>query len=214
MTAHTTILATSTGPYVFWITSRGAGIAALILSSLSVSLGLLMAGGRGRTRRADMRVAHEALALSTLAALVIHGLSLLGDGYLHPSLADVAIPFAGSYRTVWTAAGIIAFWSLAILGLSYYLRAKIGAQRWRSLHRLTAVAWILGIVHSLGDGTDAGQTWFLAMTATVVAPAVLLLLIRHLRPAGLRGAPAQPLPRHTGRGVGAPASEMQGAGSR
>ena len=176
----TNILATAVGPHLYWITSRAAGSAALILSSISVSVGLLMGGRLLKRRGLDLRVSHEALSLATLTALLIHGLSLLGDGYLHPSLGDIAIPFLSSYKTIWTATGIIAFWAMLVLGLSYYARARIGVQRWRILHRFTALAWILGLVHALGEGTDAGQTWFLAMTAVVVAPALLLLLTRGL----------------------------------
>ncbi len=178
--SHTSILATAVGPHLFWITSRAAGIAALILSSLSVCLGLLM-GGRMLPRRGpELRVAHEALSLAALLTLVVHGLSLLGDGYVHLSLGDIAIPLLGSYKTLWTSTGIIAFWMLALLGLSYYARGRIGVERWRKLHRLTALAWILGIAHSLGEGTDAGQAWFLAMTAIVTVPALGLLIARHL----------------------------------
>jgi sulfoxide reductase heme-binding subunit YedZ len=75
------------------------------------------------------------------------------------------------------------------LGLSYYARAKIGVQRWRVLHRFTALAWVLGLAHSLGEGTDAGQVWFLAMTAIVVAPALVLLVGRWLRLPKPAGAP-------------------------
>jgi sulfoxide reductase heme-binding subunit YedZ len=174
------ILATAVGPHLYWITSRAAGSAALILSSISVSVGLLMGGRLLKRRGLDLRVTHEALSLATLGALLIHGLSLLGDGFLHPSLGDVAIPFLSPYKTIWTASGIIAFWAMLVLGLSYYARARIGVQRWRVLHRFTALAWILGLIHSLGEGTDAGQTWFLAMTALVVAPALVLLLTRWL----------------------------------
>jgi len=178
MIAPLSVVATAVGPHLYWITSRAAGIAALLLSSLSLCIGLLMGAGIVKGHRQELRVAHEALSLATLTALLLHGLSLLGDGYLHPSLGDVAIPFLGSYETLWTSTGIVAFWLLAVLGLSYYARARIGVQRWRALHRLTALAWILGLVHSLGEGTDAGQAWFLAMAAIVVAPAIALLVLR------------------------------------
>jgi hypothetical protein len=94
---------------------------------------------------------------------------------------------------------------MLLLGLSYYARARIGPRRWRMLHRFTALAWILGLVHALGEGTDAGQAWFEAMTAIVVLPAIALLVARWLdvrphrpraRGAGPRGARAQqPGPR-------------------
>jgi len=185
----TSILATAVGPHLFWITSRAAGIAALVLSSLSVCIGLMMGGGIVKRQRLELRVTHEALALATLGALLVHGLSLIGDSYLHPSLADVSIPFVSGYMTLWTSMGIVAFWMLAILGLSYYARTRIGVQRWRVLHRFTALAWILGIAHSLGEGTDAGQAWFLAMTGIVVVPTLVLLIIRHLGSARASAGP-------------------------
>jgi methionine sulfoxide reductase heme-binding subunit len=174
-------LATAVGPHLFWMTSRAAGIAALLLSSVSVCVGLLMGGRLLARRRPELRVTHEALSLATLAALVVHGLTLLGDSYVNPSLGDIAIPFLSGYKTFWTSVGIIAFWALLVLGLSYYARGRIGVQRWRKLHRFAALAWILGLAHSLGEGTDAGQAWFLASVAIVVVPALALLLGRLLR---------------------------------
>jgi sulfoxide reductase heme-binding subunit YedZ len=174
------LLATATGPHIFWITSRAAGIAALVISSLSVCVGLLMGGRMLKGRGPDLRATHEALSLAALGALLVHGLALIGDKYLHPSLADVAIPFLSSYKTLWTSMGIVAFWAMLILGFSYYARARIGVQRWRRLHRFTVLAWAFGLAHSLGEGTDAGQAWFLAMTAIVVLPALVLLGVRWL----------------------------------
>jgi methionine sulfoxide reductase heme-binding subunit len=196
--AQLTSTATAVAPHLYWLTSRAAGIAALILSSLSVCIGLSMGGRLLRGRTLDLRVVHEALSLATLVALAVHGLALLGDSYIKMSFTDVAVPFASSYKTLWTSAGIVAFWALAALGVSYYARRRIGAARWRTLHRFTALAWILGIVHSLGEGTDAGQTWFLVMTAIVVVPALGLLATRWLtapgrqQPAARRERRSQP----------------------
>ena len=173
---------TDPGPHLFWITSRAAGNLALVLSSVSVGLGLLMATRELKHRGPDLRIVHETLSLVTIVALGVHGISLIGDRFMHPTLANVLIPFSWSYKTGWVSAGIIAAWAMVLLGPTYYFRRRIGATRWRSLHRLVAVAWIAGVVHALGMGTDAGQTWFLVMTSTVVGPAALLLLARWLKP--------------------------------
>lgn len=173
-------IATAMAPHLFWIASRAAGIVALVLSSVSVCVGLLLGGRLARRHRPELRVTHEALSLATLVALIVHGLALLGDGYLRPSLGDIAIPLLSGYRTLWTSMGIVAFWAMLALGLSFYARTRIGAQRWRKLHRFVALAWALGLAHSLGEGTDAGQAWFLAMTAAVAVPASLLLIARTL----------------------------------
>lgn len=164
--------------HIFWITSRAAGVIVLLASSAAVTLGLLMGGRLLKGRSTQLRVTHEALSLATLGALVVHAGALLGDGYLSPSLADVTLPFASSYERVWTTTGIVAGWLFDVLGLSYYARGRIGPARWRRLHRFTALAWILGVVHALAEGTDAGTAWFLVAAAAAVLPAGALLVAR------------------------------------
>src|SRR3954447_17185660 len=177
--------------HLFWITSRAAGIAAPLLSSAAVCVGLLF-GGKLVKGRPDLRHLHEALSLATIVALVVHAVSLLGDSFLSPSLPDITIPFVSGYQRGWTTLGIVAGWALIALGLSYYVRDRIGQQRWKKLHRFTALAWAAGVVHSLGEGTDAGATWFLAATAIAVVPALVLLVVRHW---------AMPSPEGAAKGV-------------
>jgi len=179
-------------PHLFWITSRAAGFVALVLASLAVSLGLLMSTKLLKGRTTDLRAAHDTLALGTIVAIVVHGVSLLGDQYLHPSILDIAVPFASSYKTLWTSIGIVGGWGLTLLGLSYYARRWVGAVRWRKLHRFTALAWLAGLVHALGEGTDAGQVWFLGMVALVAIPALALLVTRLARSGSGAGMPAGP----------------------
>jgi methionine sulfoxide reductase heme-binding subunit len=186
------MLAVDTGPHLFWITSRAAGIAALLLSSAAVGVGVTMGGRLVRARGPDLRVTHEALSLATMAALAVHALSLLGDRFLKPSLADVTVPFASSYREPWMAIGLVGGWLLVLLGLSYYVRGRIGVPRWRVLHRFTALAWVLGIVHTLGEGTDTGQAWFLAAVAATTLPAAALAV---MRVSGTRRSAPPPTPR-------------------
>src|SRR5438309_7967048 len=118
-----TALATAVGPHLYWITSRAAGSAALILSSLSVCAGLLMGGRLLKRSGPELRVTHEALSLATIGALLVHGPSLLGDGFLHPSFGEISVPFLSGYETFWTALGIIAFW-VAAAARALLLRAR------------------------------------------------------------------------------------------
>jgi sulfoxide reductase heme-binding subunit YedZ len=164
--------------HVFWITSRAAGLVALLAASLAVTAGLLMSGGTLRGRTAQLRITHEALSLATMAALVLHAATLLGDSYFSPSLADITIPFVSGYQPLWTSMGIVAGWLFLALGLSYYARGRIGVARWRRLHRWTALAWVLGVVHGLMEGTDSGTAWFLAAAGAAVLPAAGLLIAR------------------------------------
>jgi len=178
-------------PHLFWITSRAAGGAALLLASASVAVGLMMSSRRQASNKRDLRAIHEALSLTTLAMVALHGVALLGDAFLAPGLTGIAIPFVGAYRPLWTGVGIIAGYGLAALGVSYYFRDRIGAARWRRAHRLTALFWLLAIGHTIGAGSDAAQLWFLIFGGVFVVPALLLLVLRWLGRAGESAATAR-----------------------
>jgi sulfoxide reductase heme-binding subunit YedZ len=167
-------------PHLLWITSRAAGGAALLLASAAVAVGLMVSSRRQGANKRDLRPIHEALSLSALAMVALHGLALLGDSYLHPGIAGIAVPFVSFYRPLWTALGIVSGYGLAVLGLSYYLRDRIGAARWRRLHRLTAVFWLAAVAHTIGAGTDAVEWWFLIACGCLVIPAAALLALRWL----------------------------------
>ncbi len=177
--------------YIWWLTSRAAGIVALGLVSLSVLLGLSMA--TKLLRRPGLVRLHEHLALVSLAAIALHGATLLGDGWLHPGIAGVLVPFTLHYRPLYTGLGIIAAYLAALLGLSFYARRRIGVRLWRRLHRATVLVWGLGVVHALGAGSDASALWLRVVMLTTGAPILFLTLVRVLerwRPPAQRRAVA------------------------
>lgn len=180
------------GIHVWWILSRGTGIAAILVAGISVMTGLL--AGRGRPLRLrrfpDIKPVHEAMSMATISLVLAHGLLLLGDPWLNPGVTGIAVPFQLDYRPFWTGIGVIAGWGIVLLGLSYYVRRWIGPNRWRVAHRFVAVFWILGIFHTFGSGTDSGELWLQIPVALTTLPALGLLAVRMLRrPAGTRKAP-------------------------
>jgi sulfoxide reductase heme-binding subunit YedZ len=192
-----------TGPdplhYAWWLAGRASGVVALCLVALSVGLGLAMAARvapRHMTRR--LRRLHEHVALVGLGAIATHGLTLLGDRWLHPGLTGIAVPFAMSYRPVATGLGIIAGYTAALLGLSFYVRRRIGPPLWRKLHRLTVVVYVLGVVHTLGAGTDAASPWLRALVLATALP-IVSLFARRLAPARRRPAEARGKSRTSSR---------------
>ena len=172
----------STDPthHLFWLSSRAFGVVALVLVSLSVGVGLALAGRVSRRPGLPGRLKrlHESLALAGLIAIVLHGLLLLGDSYLKPGIAGIAVPFVLTSQPVWTALGIIGGWLTAVIVGSFYVRRWIGVKVWRWLHRWTFAVYGLGIVHTLGSGTDAGSAWLLALIAITAAPIAILGTLR------------------------------------
>jgi methionine sulfoxide reductase heme-binding subunit len=164
----------------FWLVSRSAGVVALVTVAASVLIGLTLAAGLGGPppRRRALVAIHEQTALASLIAIAVHGLALLGDGFLKPGLAGIAIPFVIDFKPVFVGLGIIGGYLAAALGLSFYARRRIGGKRWRNLHRATPLVYVLGLIHTLGAGTDAGSTWLRAFMLATAVPAVALLVAR------------------------------------
>lgn len=188
--------------YGWWIAARASGLVALVLVTAAVLLGLTL-GGR-MTRRPGMarviKVVHEQTALAALVAIAVHGLTLLGDGWLRPTPVDLVVPLTLGYRPVFTGLGVIAAELAAVLGLSFYARRRLSPRRWRAAHRLTPVAYGLSVAHALGAGSDM-QGWVrIAVIASVVPVGILLLERVRARPASrpvraTRPAPAPAAPR-------------------
>jgi sulfoxide reductase heme-binding subunit YedZ len=164
-----------------WVTARAAGIAALLAASCSACLGLVSALRPQSTRgkRIEIAAAHEAVALVTIALIVVHAIALLADPVLKPGLAGLLIPGAAPFKALATALGQIAAYGMLGLGLSYYARKRLGTQRWRSAHRFIPAFWLLAVIHGLTVGTDAGQWWFVAGLGLPVVTAAALLCGRY-----------------------------------
>ncbi|MGZ5333132.1 MAG: ferric reductase-like transmembrane domain-containing protein [Solirubrobacterales bacterium] len=147
--------------HAWWLASRASGLVALGLVTASVALGLMMAGHLSRKPGANrvLSAIHEQTAVTGLVMIAVHGLTLLGDPWLNPGPSGIVLPFTMDYRPLWTGLGIIAGWSAAVLGLSFYFRKRIGPRLWRKAHRATIVVYALGVAHTLGAGTDATSPW-------------------------------------------------------
>ncbi|HEX8646748.1 MAG TPA: ferric reductase-like transmembrane domain-containing protein [Thermoleophilaceae bacterium] len=177
--------------YAWWLSSRAAGVVAFALIALSVILGLAMANRLVRGKA--VAKLHEHLALAGLVAIAVHGITLLGDSWLNPGFKGLLVPFAMEFKPVFTGLGIVGGYLAALLGLSFYMRRRIGAKRWRKMHRATVLVYVLGVIHTLGAGTDASAPWMRAVLLATGAPIVFLFLLRVLpEEAEAKPKPARP----------------------
>jgi sulfoxide reductase heme-binding subunit YedZ len=162
--------------HIWWLMSRASGIVALGLITASVGLGLSMSTKLLRGR--NIAGLHEQLSLAGLVAIVVHGVTLLGDPWLNPGVSGIAVPFTMGYRTAFTGLGIIGGYLAAALGLSFYIRRRIGAKLWRKLHRFTPVAYVLALVHTIGAGTDASTPWLRTFMLATAVPISIMFVLR------------------------------------
>jgi sulfoxide reductase heme-binding subunit YedZ len=170
------------GNYVWWLAGRSAGLVAMLLIAASVILGLAMAARviSPRRRRDAVRL-HQHLALLSLGAIAAHGLLLAADPWLKAGAKGILVPFAIGYRPLWTGLGVLGGYLAAVLGLSFYVRRRIGTRLWRRMHRFTVIVYVLSLVHALGSGTDASIPLVRYAMLSSAVPVLFLFALQRVR---------------------------------
>ncbi|MCY0877402.1 MAG: ferric reductase-like transmembrane domain-containing protein [Firmicutes bacterium] len=166
---------------VTWDIVRASGFVAYALVTLSVAFGLFMSLKVQSKRRWPRLINYELHQYTLLLAAfftVVHGVSAWIDPFMRFHWYEVLVPFMSHYRPVWIAWGIIAFYLGLLLGLSTWLRPRLGYRTWRILHYLSYAVFILATIHGLGTGSDTKTAWALAVYGASAGLVALLTLWR------------------------------------
>jgi predicted ferric reductase len=145
----------------WWYMGRASGFIAYGLLFMSVVLGLGISSRvfDGLLLRAWVYDLHQFLSIFVLLAMAFHALILLPDPYAEFSLAELAVPFASTYRPLAVGAGTIVLYGSAIVTLSSYLKRWIGQRLWRQLHYASFALFAGALIHGITAGTDTGEAW-------------------------------------------------------
>jgi predicted ferric reductase len=153
---------------ITWDVARAGGFTAYILLTLAVAVGLALSTQLQSPQRWPRLLnseLHNFLTLLSTIFVGIHVLAVWIDPFTRFSWSDVFIPFVSSYRTVWMAFGIVSLYLGIAIGISTWLRPRIGYTWWRRLHVLTLAVYALATIHLIGTGTDAQTWWGIAIYA-------------------------------------------------
>jgi sulfoxide reductase heme-binding subunit YedZ len=180
-----------------WALGRGTGIVALVIFTLALVLGIVTRSGRplptlGRFGAADL---HRTAALTGTGLIAVHVGSLLLDPYAQLRLVDLVVPFLGAYRPIWLGLGTLAVDLLAVITVVSLFRHRVGPRVFHAVHWATYLLWPVALVHSLGNGTDAGSAWF-RWLAVACSGAVLAAVFWRLLPSYV-GRGQRRIPRRT-----------------
>ncbi len=178
---------------VDWYAARAAGLAAYVLLSAVVVLGLTMAGRARLARwpRFAVEEVHRAGGLLVGCFVVVHVVTIAIDSYLPFPLASLVVPGLSTYRPLWVALGIVAAELLLALAFTNRYRNRLVPYAfWRRAHYLNFAVWLAATLHGLGSGTDRNAPWLLAIytvAASSVAAAIAWRFLR-LRPLAVPAA--------------------------
>jgi sulfoxide reductase heme-binding subunit YedZ len=156
---------------VDWYAARAAGIAAYLILTTVVCLGMTMAGRKQLKRwpRFALEDVHRFGGLLVGSLIVIHVATIAVDAYLPFSLTAIVVPLVASYRPIFTALGIVAAELLLALAITNRYRDRLPYAFWRRAHYLNLAIWTAATAHGLGSGTDRSTPWLLAIFAAAVA---------------------------------------------
>jgi predicted ferric reductase len=189
---------------IWWYLSRSSGIVAMVLLVLSLVWGVLLATRalRPYDRPAWLLDLHKWLGGTSIVMTALHLVGLVMDDYIHFGLTDLFVPGASDYQPVAMAIGVVSMYVLVAVQITSYMRKRLSARVWRSVHVLSyALVWSAAI-HAGMAGTDTTNRLYQGFAILLTMLAVAATIVRIVMPG--KGARAEA--RRPAQAVTEPAS--------
>ncbi len=140
-----------------WYVTRASGIIAFLLLWLSTVWGLAVSN---RILSPVLQAIfsfdfHEVLSLLAIGFTVLHMGVLLFDPYLPFTLTQILVPGISQYRNAWVGIGIVGFYLMLLVSLTFYTRRFTGHKTFKVLHYLSYASYLAVTLHSIFAGTDS-----------------------------------------------------------
>jgi methionine sulfoxide reductase heme-binding subunit len=142
---------------LWWYVTRSAAIIAYLLFWLSTVWGLAVPSRiiqpvLDQTYTFDF---HQFISLLAIGFALLHVLVLTLDRYLPYSTLQILIPFLSPYRPLWVGIGVISFYIILLVTVTFYLRTRIGMNTFRAIHIFSLLGYLGITLHGLYAGTDS-----------------------------------------------------------
>jgi predicted ferric reductase len=171
-----------------WLAARATGIAAFLLLTFQVALGLVLSHPTNKsTWKLSKRIFpwHEHLWVFVIAFLGVHVVTIVLDPYAGVGIDGALIPGLSSYRSSPVALGTMALYAFLLTAITARYTRLLPSGMWLSIHRLALLVWALSWLHGMLAGTDAsplGPMYVTSGLAIVAAGAYRYWASRQGRP--------------------------------
>jgi ferredoxin len=149
------------------------GFTSFFLIWLSVIWGLILRNGwlSTRLRHATIHGAHMIIAIMGLTLAWVHAMVQLAPPFASTHLVDVFVPFTNPTDQLGIGIAVISLEIMTAAALSVMIQRRMGFNRWRALHALNHVAFILLVLHIVISGSDVAPVpvWGAVLSAWVIA---------------------------------------------
>jgi sulfoxide reductase heme-binding subunit YedZ len=139
-----------------WYITRAAGLTAYLLLWLSTAWGLAVSSKilDSILHRSFTYDFHQFISLLSIGFIALHIIVLMFDQYLPYSLAQILVPFLSLYRPLWVGIGVVGFYLILLVTITFYMRSRIGMKAFRVIHVFSLIAYLGATAHSFFSGTD------------------------------------------------------------
>ncbi|MGI8751186.1 MAG: ferric reductase-like transmembrane domain-containing protein [Acidimicrobiales bacterium] len=146
-----------------WYLTRGTGLVALVLLTVTMVLGITQVVRYARPGLARFVIAglHKNASLVAVVFLGVHIVTAVADTFAPIRIVDVVVPFVGTYRPLWLGLGAVSFDLMIALIITSLVRERIGLRVWKAIHWAAYASWPVALAHGLGTGTDTKLSWVL-----------------------------------------------------
>jgi predicted ferric reductase len=161
-----------------WFLTRAAGMIAYLLLWFSTVWGLAIPSKLfGEVLSGDFTFDfHKFISLLSLGFLGLHIVVLTADRYLPFSVAQLLVPFLSPYRPLWVGIGVMAFYLLLLVTVTFYLRKRIGMKTFRYIHYTSLIAYLGAVIHAFLSGTDSSLPVVIIIYIFTVSVVVFLTI--------------------------------------
>lgn len=143
-----------------WLVSRAASIAAFVVLTLVVVLGILISHPRNKDRwkfTKHLFPWHQALLASMFALIGIHLWFTGSDPKSGLTFSQMLFPLHSQYHPLAMMAGAFGLYFLIVVSLTAALRRWVSKVVWLSLHRASWLVWVLVLLHGVVGGSDSAM---------------------------------------------------------
>jgi methionine sulfoxide reductase heme-binding subunit len=142
---------------LWWYVTRSAAIIAYLLLWLSTVWGLAVPSRiiQPVLEQGYTFDFHQFISLLSIGFALLHILVLTLDRYLPYSTLQILIPFLSPYRPLWVGIGVISFYIILLVTITFYLRTRIGMNAFRAIHISSLLGYLGVTLHGLFAGTDS-----------------------------------------------------------
>lgn len=167
---------------LLWFLNRGSGLVLVGLLTFSTLLGVLSAGAKptgSGPRLFVSQALHRNISLLSVAFLAVHVATAVIDDYVDIRWWQALSPLGATYQPLWLGFGALALDLILVVVISSLVRVRMRHRPWQWIHLTSYAAWVLGLIHGIGIGTDMEGLGSLGVQFSIGCGVVVGLAVAH-----------------------------------